>query len=161
MFYFISFILLCLASSLFHFLYSATQFKPLKIIAPIDESVFEHAKIIFYPLLIFCICVFFVKKPNSLDFLCVASKALVVSIIFMIISFYTYTGIVGKNYLILDIGIAFASLAIGLLVIYDFFEKGKTAHILWVIAAIILFLSMTVFTFKKPNLPLFKEKTME
>lgn len=71
--------------------------------------------------------------------------------------FYTYTGILGKNYLTLDIGTFVASVILAFRIVYRAtlsckVEKYKTILYFLVFLLLICFL---LFTFKAPDLGLF------
>ena len=84
-------------SFLFHDLYSYLPFFPVTVIAPVNESIFEHMKLIFSSYMFFTLIIylFYKKKPNNY----VASNvlgALFNIVIFLIIFIPVYL-IIGEN----------------------------------------------------------------
>lgn len=84
-------------SFLFHDLYSYLPFFPITVIAPVNESIFEHMKLIFSSYMFFTLIIylFYKKKPNNY----IASNvlgALFNIVIFLIIFIPVYL-IIGEN----------------------------------------------------------------
>ena len=70
----------------------------------VNESVWEHLKLIFFPTLIIIIISFFYNRKIFSKYITSKTKGLIYSLLFIIIFFYTYTGILGYNVTFLDIG---------------------------------------------------------
>jgi len=134
------------------------------LIAPVNESVFEHMKLAFFPTFIWwAISYFVLKRKYALDrekWLISAVASSLISTFFILCFYYTYTGAFGTHSLILDI----ASLPLGAILgqiaarrIY-LHSKTKAIHFyLAVVAFVALFLCFIIFTFRPPGLPLFQE----
>lgn len=124
----------------------------------INESVWEHLKLVFFPMLITTIIgYFYIGKivPNL-----VYSKTLgiITSIIFIITFFYTYTGIIGKSILFIDIASFFISIILGEYITYKSINnKYKFNNIIAIITLIILSLCFIIFTYFAPKLGIFKD----
>lgn len=70
---------------------------------PVNESIWEHMKLIFFPMLLYS---FYVNKKMKDTNSCVTSSFLfgtLVGTVLIPIIFYTYSGILGSNLLILDL----------------------------------------------------------
>ncbi|MDE6655489.1 MAG: hypothetical protein K2J85_00690, partial [Anaeroplasmataceae bacterium] len=79
--------------TLFHFMY---EWVPL-LIFPINESIFEHCKLIIFPYLIFYFCsIPFYNEDKTALFSSFVS-AIFTSLAIMIILYYTYSGFLGFN----------------------------------------------------------------
>lgn len=72
---------------------------------PINESVWEHGKLLFMPFLFFSVIEYFFIE-NKVNYVFAKSLALIVCIPLMLVIFYTYTGIIGNHYLIADIALS-------------------------------------------------------
>lgn len=154
--FWISFVILSVASTLFHFIYDVTQFAPFKIIAPINESIWEHSKILVIPFLIFSLIVFFIKKPqDKLNYWASAAKASLVMQFLMIVIYYTYSGIIGRGFLAADILLTYVCVFFGLLTFFNTQDKGTKFPKLWIAVCILQIISIIVFTFWQPNLAIF------
>lgn len=148
--------------SLFHFTYELTGFKFFALFSAVNESVWEHLKIGFYAGLLFYFVEYSFIGKYSPNFLPAKALALYVIPVFIMITFYGYTSILGRHYLWLDILIAFLSCVAAQIVSYsiissknDFSEFSKTAIIL-ILLGIVVF---TLFTFYPPRIPLFFDKS--
>lgn len=124
----------------------------------VNESTWEHLKLLFFPMLITTIIGYFYIGKDISNFLCAKTLGIITAIIFTVAFFYTYTGILGTNIAILDIGSFFVAVAIGEFVTYkilaSYFSCNKKAAI---ITLIVLFLCFIIFTYITPKIGLFKD----
>lgn len=93
-----------LFSPILHFLYSwsGDNFF-IGLCAPINESPWEHMKLVFTPLVIFAF-IEYAALGNKVKNYCFALfKEICIAIVFILFVFYTYTTIIGHSILILDI----------------------------------------------------------
>ena len=126
----------------------------------INESTWEHLKLLFFPMLITTIIGYFYLKPKEeyKNFLCAKTIGILVALAFVIVFFYTYTGIIGTNFAILDIGVFFVGVFLGEYTAYKLTNKisgcknGLAAFIL-----IVLFICFIVFTYNAPQIGLFRD----
>ena len=79
--------------------------------------------------------------------------------IFVVIFFYTYTGIIGRNIGIMDIATFILSIIGGEYVIYKTIrdKRNFNAEAVSVILAILIFIMFIVFTIYPPKIPLFED----
>lgn len=145
--------------TLLHFTYKLSgenQF--VAIFSSINESVWEHLKLLYFPMLLTTIIGYFYIGKNIPNFLCSKSIGIIVAMLFTVIFFYTYTGIWGKNIAIIDIASFFIATILGeatsyLLIINKFKCNNKIA----ILILVIIFISFVVFTFKTPQIGIFKD----
>lgn len=151
-----------LSGTLLHYLYDWTNQSI--IIAPfsgINESTWEHMKLLYFPLLIFALFQrrFFSEYEN---FWCVKLLGILTGLILIPIIFYTYNGTFGKSPDWVNISIFFISAAITFLLEFRLFKKNTLSckypiiHITIICAIGVLFV---VFTFAPPKIPLFIENS--
>lgn len=92
--------------SLSHFVYGWSHQNPLAaLFFPINESTWEHMKLLYFPMLLYGI---FLLRKFHLDFPCLlyAVPASILTGTFLIpVLFYTYTGILGFHTLFLDLAV--------------------------------------------------------
>ena len=124
----------------------------------VNESIWEHLKLLFYPMLFTTIIGYFYFLTNKHNFLCAKTIGILTAISFTTTFFYTYTGIVGTNFAILDISSFFVAVILGEYVAYrllisDFICNKKIAFIVLVV----LLLCFIVFTYVPPKIGLFIE----
>lgn len=87
------------------------------------------------------------------------TAGILVAIIFIITFFYTYTGVIGTNFAVLDIGSFVFAILLGEYVTYKLLTSPKTynAELISIILLILLLLSFTIYTFSPPKIALFKD----
>ena len=74
-------------------------------IAPVNESIWEHLKLIFWPVVFFMLPEYFLYGKNENDFFAIKMSAIFCGIAFTVISYYTYSGVLGFNLFAVDIAI--------------------------------------------------------
>ena len=146
--------------TLLHFVYDwSGQNFFVGLFAPINESTFEHMKLIWFPMLIFSI---FMYYKISDEYPCILSISILSTIIatFLIpVLFYTYSGILGFNISFLDISTFYISVILGFIYLYkNTISCTSTVNEVYIIilATIITALFM-IFTYNPPNLGIFAE----
>ena len=123
----------------------------------VNESTWEHLKLLFFPMLISTIIGYFYIGKKMPNFLCAKTIGIITAMLFTIIFFYTYTGILGTNFDILNILTFVFAVILGEYVAYkiilSYFSCNKKIAI---IILILLFLSFIIFTYIPPKIGLFK-----
>ncbi len=159
----IGFIFVAILGTLCHFLFEwSNKSTVIALFCPVNESVFEHLKMLFFPFTIWTIVEYFIlDKP--FNFFSSKITGVTCGIIFIISFFYTYSGIIGKNTLFMDI----LSFLLGILLSYFIsyamltnpkYESNYT-EIISIIFFVIVSLLFFMFTFYPPFIPLFKDIT--
>ena len=69
----------------------------------VNESVWEHLKLVFYPMLILGLIEYYFVKNIANNYIEAKAIGIFTAISFIVISFFTYTGIIGTNFFIIDI----------------------------------------------------------
>ena len=126
----------------------------------INESTWEHLKLLFFPMLITTIIGYFYLKPKEeyKNFLCAKTIGILVALAFVIVFFYTYTGIIGTNFAILDIGVFFVGVFLGEYKAYKLTNKiSGCKNCLAAFILIVLFICFIVFTYNAPQIGLFRD----
>lgn len=127
------------------------------LFSPVNESTWEHMKLIFFPMLIFSIWA--IPRLKG-DYPCIASSLLssiLLGTALIPVIFYTYTGILGYNLLALDIATFVLSVIIAFFTTYRLTTSCRMQrHILVLCAAIcIVMVCFLLFTFWTPDIGLF------
>jgi len=93
-----------LFGSILHFCYqwSGNNFI-VGLFAPINESVWEHMKLVFTPLLLFAFIDWTLLKSKVKNYCFALMKEVGIAIIFILAVFYSYTAIFGHSVLAIDI----------------------------------------------------------
>ena len=158
-FFIISGIIEIILGSALHFTYSISGNNNfIALFSSINESTWEHLKLLFFPMLLTTIIGYNSIYKSSCCFLCARAFGIFISISFTIIFFYTYSGILGKNIPLIDISSFFLSVIIGeytscILIKNSIACDKKAACIFLFILTICFFL----FTFYPPHIGLFKD----
>lgn len=154
-----------IVGSLMHFVYDwSGNLKIVGIFAPVNESVWEHLKLGYWPILIWWIVGYFIlgrKNISSVSQWFVSCVVAELSCLLFIISFfYSYTGAFGIESLILDILSFFLGVTIGQITALHIYTYAKTNFISLFLSKIILVLlalAFVVFTFAPPHIPIFMD----
>ena len=153
-------IFVSILGTLFHFVYEWSGNNVLiGLFAPINESIWEHTKLLFFPMLIYSI---YLNKKISTEYPCINSAMILGSLLgitLIIVLFYTYSGIIGFNVAFADISIFFISVITSFYIVYKATVSCKIndySTILKFVQIIIICLFI-IFTFFPPNIPLFIE----
>lgn len=145
--------------TILHFLYDWTGQSVL--VAPfsgINESTWEHMKLLFWPMFIFAtIQGFFFKGYKS--FWCVATRAILIGLALIPVIFYTYNGVIGKSPDWINITIFFVSALIAYLYqMRELNRGGECKHSkLAILTLCVIALLFVIFTFKAPEINIFKD----
>lgn len=156
-------IFVLITGTISHFIYewSGNSFI-LGFFFPVNESTWEHMKLCFFPMLLYS---FYMSKNISPDYPCVVSALLfgtLLSTLLIPVIFYTYSGILGKNFLVLDIATFAISVLSGFAFVYRLtlsckLEPYKQTLNLLVLVTAVFFL---VFTYNAPDIGIFIAPTM-
>ena len=111
-----------LLGTLLHFLYDWTNSILVAPFSSINESTWEHMKLLFFPTFVFAIVQSFFFKERK-DFWRIKLKGTLLGLILIPVMFYTYNGVIGKSPDWINITIFFVSSAIAYL--YETREFGK------------------------------------
>ena len=144
---------------LLHFTYKMSgENQIIAAFSSVNESVWEHLKLVYFPMLITIIIgeFYFFKYKNN--FLCSQTLGLIVSMAFIVIFFYVYTGILGKSIAIIDILSFFISVILGEYISYKFMVNGfKCNKSIAIIILVTMCISFIIFTYKTPQIGIFKD----
>lgn len=149
--------------SIFHFLYQwSGQSTLIAMISPVNESVWEHLKLVLWPTILWWLVGYYTigKKANSTPQLfavcCLCS--LLVSMTTILAFFYTYTGILGIESLMLDILGMLIGIILGQLMALHIVKYcNPSSYWLYISVFIIavIVIMFVAFTFSPPKLPIF------
>lgn len=154
----ISIIFTIIVGTLLHFVYEWSNNNIVAgIFGAINESTWEHLKILFIPMLITTIVGYYYYKdiPN---YLCNKTKGILLALSFVVIFFYTYSGIIGTNFAFINILSFIIAIIIGEIYTYRKIKSNVDCNnFISIIILSILSLSFVVFTFKPLPIGIFKD----
>lgn len=111
--------------TLLHFVYEWSNGNVFAaMFSAINESVWEHLKIFFVPALFFTLFMYYYKGEKCPDYLWCQTKSILIGLMFIIIVYFTYTGIAKHNYSIIDIGSFYVAAVISGIVSERCMEKA-------------------------------------
>ena len=156
-------IFVIITGTISHFIYewSGRQFL-LGFFFPVSESTWEHMKLCFFPMLIYS-C--FMNKRWKDAYPCVTSALLYGTLLgtFLIpVIFYTYTGIIGRNYLFLDIATFVISVLLAFLCVYRLTVSCKMFSHTYMLGSLVFVMAICflLFTYLPPDLGIFIEPSL-
>ena len=148
-----------LVGAAFHYAFEwANYYRGVAWLFAVNESVWEHLKLAFWPLFLFAIPEYYALRKESKNFFFAKSSAFIIAPATIMVVFYTYTYFTRNNILFLDI----SSFALGII-----FAQITADHILHTrykgpiienISIAVIGLIMTIFvlfTYFPPNFTLF------
>jgi len=154
------FLFVLAAGALLHFTYDWSGGSHIvAAFSPVNESVWEHMKLLFFPLFLYSIAQIFFSQRS--DFLAVRGLSALMGTLLIPVLFYTYTGIVGEHALWVDIAVFVVSAALTFLLDCRLLKGGRLSSgwlqllglfLLWGIAFLFV-----LFTFRTPQIPLFQD----
>ncbi|MFX0083969.1 MAG: DUF6512 family protein [Candidatus Hodarchaeota archaeon] len=150
-----------LIGALFHFMFELLNYwRPIGAIFPVNESVWEHLKLPYWPLIIFSLIEYNFIKEQAKNFILGKVVSFIISISTILIVFYSYTAILGTELLIVDILSFILGVILGQFVSYKILLQEKL-HIWYIYAswtvAIGFGIIFMIFTYFPPTLPLFQD----
>ena len=128
------------------------------IFSTVNESTWEHLKLIYFPMLLTTIIGCFYIGKNVPNLLCAKAKGMIISMIFIVVFFYTYSGILGKNIAFIDISSFYFASILGEYIAYLLMiNQAKCSNLKAIIFFIVMFILFTIFTYSAPHIGLFKD----
>lgn len=148
-----------LTGTLSHFLYkwSGNNFI-VGLITPVNESVWEHMKMVFFPMLLYGLFMIFRLKHDNPCITSAFCLGILAGTLLIPILFRTYTSILGKDFFILDIGTFIVSVLIAFLIIYKLTLSCRAESCAFLLFALVcaLFVCFILFTNRPPDFWLFQ-----
>jgi hypothetical protein len=133
---------------------------PVAPIAAVNESVWEHLKLGFWPALVYAALEYSRFGKSANNFLFAKTLGIYLIPITIVVLYYSYTAILGYDLLIADIVIFVVAVIVGQLVSYKLLTASPLSDRLnrfAPIALVVLGILFILFTFYPPHLPLFRD----
>ncbi len=157
----IGFIFTSVLGTFLHFLFDLTGGSiGASIISAVNESIWEHTKLLFYPMILFAFIEYTRWGKDFPNFWCVKLRGILLGLILIPVLYYSYTGILGVNVDWFNIAIFF--ITAGLIYRWETQLLLRTSDkacnklialgILGLIAVV-----FTMLTFFPPRLPIFQD----
>ena len=157
----VAFIFTSIAGTLLHFLFRWSGEKSfIALFSAVNESIWEHLKLLFYPMLASAIAGYFLWGKGITAYWCIKLRGILLGLAVIPMAYYTYTGVLGVNLDWLNIGIFFAAAGSAYWWEAKQFRKGGVSNCRAKLAVPVLVLIAAVFvafTFLPPRIPLFMD----
>ncbi len=143
-----------------HFLYDLSGSVVSALVSGVNESTWEHMKLLFFPMFAFAVIESFFIGKEFENFWCIKLKGTLIGVLLIPIIFYTLRGILGTTPDWLNITIFFVAAAVTFIYETRQLKKGSMPcrASKWAIAAFCLIaVAFWVFTFIPPQIPLFRD----
>ncbi|HYE12358.1 MAG TPA: DUF6512 family protein [Patescibacteria group bacterium] len=157
----IGFFIISLVGSAFHFCYEwSGYFKPLALFCAVNESVWEHVKMGFWPAAFYAIAEYFAFGKNKKNFIAAKTAALYMLPIIIITVYYLLEAILGKHAVWIDITLFIAAILISqwfsykIIISYRDYSRYRGLSYILLLLIVIAF---SLFTFFPPHLELFRD----
>ncbi len=158
------FVFSVLIGTALHFLYEwSGGVSIVGVFSAVNESVWEHLKLIFVPMIVFGIIEYFVYGRKLENFLLVRLLSILLGMAVTVVTFYTYSGIIGTEFLPIDIFIFIASVYVAYRFSYKLLQTDKFTSScskgMAILGLLLLVACAVVFTFAPPHINLFLDPT--
>ena len=157
----VGFIFTGILGTFLHFLFDLTGGSIFAaLISAVNESIFEHMKLLYYPIILFAVIQYFRWGKEYRSFWCVKLFGILAGLLMIPVLYYTYTGLLGVNADWFNITIFF--LAAGVTYYWEtkLLQKGVSCPVpqKTTIAVLVgISLAFTVLTFFPPKIPFFQD----
>lgn len=159
------FVFTSVTGTLLHFAYEKFPTAFWSVIGAVNESTWEHLKLLFWPFFIFTIIEFFAYGKKIKGFWLSKAIGVLLGMTSIVVLFYTYSGILGYNVTFIDISLFFIAAIISYVVSYKLNSSvisytGKiNPDIIGIIIFIITAVLFAIFTYMTPEIGLFVDPT--
>ena len=160
------FLLLCastiLLGTLLHFTYEWFSKSPIVgAFSAVNESTFEHLKLFITPIVLFGVIGWLRHRHSFENIFPALFFAILIGMLTITVFFYTYTGIIGTNFMVLDIFSFILGVFVSYFVLFRIIESERFtssgANGLAAIGVFVIVSAMVFFTFYPPQIALFKD----
>ena len=154
-----------LAGSILHFVFEWTGcWRPVAVIAAVNESVWEHLKLSFWPGVMFAAFESAFVRRSVNNFWSGKAMGLLVMPIVIGVGFYGYTAVLGDNYLTADIVLFLVAVVVGQLASYRIMVARRARRWMQVCAAAALATMIVIFSlasYVPPRVFLFEDSASQ
>lgn len=147
--------------TLLHFAFEWSGNHPIVgLFSAVNESIWEHMKLIFFPMVVYAIIQYRFWQGRGEDYWCEKHVSILIALVLIPLIYYTYTGILGKSVDWFNIAIFFISAGEAYRCEAMRFQKGAVCALSGkasVIVIAVIALLFVFFTYSPPKIPLFAD----
>ncbi len=157
----IAFLFIGILGGLGHFFYEwSDQNTIIGYFFSVNESTWEHLKLLFFPTVIFSVIEYFFVKREIKNYAASVTASVIVGMLAIITLFYTYSGVLGRTIDFINILIYYISIIIMLIVKNKIIVRevlgGQNSALFSVLICFVITLMFIFFTYNPPSIGLFK-----
>ena len=157
----VGFVFTAVVGTLLHFLFDWTGGNAvIALFSAVNESIWEHLKLLFYPMLVFAVMEYFYWGKDVESFWSIKWMGSLIGLVLIPVAYYTYTGILGINADWFNIALFFLAAGVSYWAETKLFQRGYVGRISSRLAFVLLCLlaaGFTVLTFVPPHIPFFED----
>ena len=155
------FVFTAVVGTLLHFLFNWTGGNGIAaLFSAVNESIWEHLKLLFYPMVVVALIEYFFWGKDTESFWCIKLIGILIGLLLIPVAYYTYTGILGVNADWFNITIFFLTTAALFWAETKLFQRGFSCPMdpkLAIVLICLIGVAFTVFTFLPPHIPFFED----
>lgn len=156
-----AFFIIAILGTLGHFIYEISGKNLIAgLFFSVNESTWEHLKLLFWPTLIYSAAEYFICKQKGTNYISATIISLFCGMLSIVALFYTYTGVLGKTVDFINIGIYYLSIIIMLRKKSKLLQTNKfSSDILKALLLTLVLITALLFFFysyNPPSLGIFK-----
>ena len=154
------FLIVSAAGTFLHFLYDITgQNIAAGLISAVNESIWEHMKLIFYPMVLVSAAEYRLAKGERSILRCSTLAGILLALLLIPVVYYSYTGILGVSADWFNVTIFFLAAGAAYLLEYRIEAAGccRISFKLWALILLLIAGAFTCATFYPPRIPLFRD----
>ena len=157
----VGFVFTAVLGTLLHFFFDWTGGNlTAGLFSAVNESIWEHLKLLYYPMLIFALAQWVHGGKGVKGFWCIKLLGILLGLGLIVVVYYTYTGVLGVSADWFNITLFFLAAAASFWVETKLFQRnfrcpfgsGVSLLLIGLLAA-----AFTIFTFWPPHSPLFRD----
>ena len=145
-----------------HFLFDLTGGSlPAALVSAVNESIWEHMKLLFYPIMLFALAEYRTWEKEKTGFWCVKLKGILLGLVLIPVLYYTYLGAWGKQITWFNIAIYAIAVLASFLLETRLRRKGRLEagwlQVLGLAVLLELAVLFVLWTYEPPRIPLFQD----
>lgn len=158
----VGFLFVCGLGTLLHFVYAWSGGNALVgAFSAVNESTWEHMKLLFFPMVLFSAVQFAVTGQNHPNFLAVRAVSVLAGTLLIPVLFYTYTGVLGRSVKWMNVVVFYAAVLAAFVLDYCLRRRGVLVGpwkqllglaVLWLVAFLFIWC-----TWQPVELPLWQD----
>ena len=146
--------------TLAHFFYEWSGQEPaIALFSPVNESTWEHMKLVFFPILLWSLFLPAKLRECAPALRCALLAGGLAGTWLVPVVFYTYSGILGRSITFIDIAIFYIAILAAFGTAWELRDPGRTSKLCPFICFLtaVMLLAFFLFTFAPPDIGLFAE----